>query len=88
VNDALGRASWAGAGGARPAITYAEANAVLFDAIAFLRDRPKEAGQTAEVAFSIIRVLESFKRGRGVARDEALEIVRTVGLAAYLANLK
>ena len=88
VNDALGQASWAGAGGARTAVSYAEANAVLFDAIAYLKDRQKEAGQTAEVAFSIIRVLESFKRGRGVARDEALEIVRTVGLAAYLTNLK
>jgi len=88
VNDALRRAPWIKAQGPRPEISYAEANAVLFDAIAYLRDRQKEAGQTAEVALSIIRVLESFKQGRGVARDEALEIVRTVGLADYLANLK
>jgi N-acetylmuramic acid 6-phosphate (MurNAc-6-P) etherase len=97
VNDALGRASWAGGGGAkasgggtgggeRPAVTYAEANAVLFDSIAYLKDRQKEAGQTAEVALSIIRILESFKRGQAVGHDEALEIVRTVGLANYLAK--
>jgi len=54
--------------------------------VLFLTDGLPTVGQTAEVAFSIIRVLESLKRGRGVARDEALEIVRTVGLAAYLAN--
>jgi N-acetylmuramic acid 6-phosphate etherase len=88
VNDALRRAPWIKAQGPRPEISYAEANAVLFDSIAYLKDRQKEAGQTAEVAFSIIRILESFKRGRAVGRDEALEIVRTVGLAAYLANVK
>jgi len=40
-------------------ITYAEANAVLFDAIDFLADRE---GQTGEVELSIIRILETFRR--------------------------
>jgi hypothetical protein len=68
-------------------LTYAEANAVLFDAIAFLKDKSREAGQTAEVAFSIIRILESFRTGRALGSDETLEIVRTVGLSSYLAGL-
>ncbi|HYA48784.1 MAG TPA: hypothetical protein VEG35_03710 [Burkholderiales bacterium] len=88
VNDVLGRPSWAGAHGRRQPITYAEANAVLFDAIAYLKDKPKEAGQTAEVAFSIIRILESLKRGRGVTPAETLEIVRAAGLSAYLSAIK
>ena len=52
VNDVLGRAEWVKAHGARDPITYGEANAVLYDAIAYLKDRQAEAGQTAEVAFS------------------------------------
>jgi N-acetylmuramic acid 6-phosphate etherase len=86
VNDALGRPSWIKAHGRREPVSYAEANAVLFDSIAFLKDKQAEAGQTAEVAYSIIRILESLKRGRGVDRDEALKIVRDPGLAAYLSR--
>ncbi len=88
VNDVLGRAGWTEAHGRRAPIAYAEANAVLFDAIGWLKDRQNEAGQTAEVAFSIIRILESLKEGRGVAREGALRIVRTVGLSAYLSAIK
>jgi len=85
VNDILGRSSWAKAYGPRDPVSYGEANAVLFDSISYLKDRQKEAGQTAEVAFSIIRILESLKERRGISREEALEIVRTTGLAGYLA---
>jgi N-acetylmuramic acid 6-phosphate (MurNAc-6-P) etherase len=88
VNDVLGRPDWVKANGARAPVTYGEANAVLFDAIAFLRDRQAEAGQTAEVAFSIIRILESLKQGRGIGRDETLAIVKDFGLSAYLESLK
>ncbi|HVP91001.1 MAG TPA: hypothetical protein VMS75_07265 [Terriglobales bacterium] len=87
ANDVLGRAGWVTAHGRRDPITYAEANAVLFDAIGWLKDRPSEAGQTAEVAFSIIRILESLRAGRRVAREEALRIVQTVGLSAYLSAI-
>jgi len=86
VNDVLGRPAWVEAHGRREPITYAEANAVLFDSIAYLKDKPKEAGQTAEVAFSIIRILESLKRGRDVTQAETLAIVRDTGLSAYLSN--
>ncbi|MBE0711809.1 MAG: hypothetical protein IH583_05445, partial [Candidatus Aminicenantes bacterium] len=65
-----------------------EANAVLFDSIAYLKDRQSETGQTAEVAFSIIRILESLKQERGLGREETLGIVKTVGLSAYLASIR
>jgi len=84
VNDALGRRAWIEAHGRRGAVSYGEANAVLFDSIAYLKDRQKEAGQTAEVALSIIRILESLKRRQAVPRDEALGIVRTTPLSDYL----
>lgn len=88
VNDVLSRPSWAKAYGRRNAITYSDANTVLFDSIAYLKDKQKEAGQTAEVAFSIIRILESLKQRRGVGPGETLEIVRTVGFASYLSGLR
>jgi len=88
VNDVLGRPGWVKAYGARAPIRYGEANAVLYDSIAYLKDRQTEAGQTAEVAFSIIRILESLKEKRGVSREEALALVKTPGLSAYLAGIK
>ena len=88
VNDALGTAAWVRAHGRREPVTYGEANAVLYDAIAYLRDKPAEAGQTAEVAFSIIRVLESLRQKRGVPRDEVLALVRSPGLGPYLSSLR
>ena len=42
------------------------------------------AGQTAEVALSIIRILESFKQKRGLTPGEALGVLRKTGLAGYL----
>jgi len=88
VNDVLGMAEWVKANGAREPITYGEANAVLYDAISYLKDKPAEAGQTAEVAFSIIRILESLKQKRGISREEALDLVKTPGLSNYLASLR
>ena len=88
VNDVLGTAEWVKANGARPPVTYGEANAVLYDAIEYLKGRQAEAGQTAEVAFSIIRILESLKQKRGVDRAEALALVKSAGLSAYLASAR
>ncbi len=88
VNDVLGLAGWVKANGGRDPISYGEANAVLFDSIAYLKDRQAEAGQTAEVAFSIIRILESLRQKRGVSHEETLETVKTVGLSAYLASFR
>ncbi|MCX6572484.1 MAG: hypothetical protein NTX99_00695, partial [Candidatus Aminicenantes bacterium] len=88
VNDVLGTAEWVKARGAREPVTYGEANAVLFDAIAYLKDKAADSGQTAEVAFSIIRILESLKQKRGLSREEALDLVKTVGLSGYLATVR
>jgi len=86
VNDVLGRPEWIKANGRREPISYGEANAVLFDSIAWVRNAPEAAGQTAEVALSVIRILESIKEKRGLSNDEAFAIVRRTGLAAYLAD--
>ena len=88
VNDVLARPEWVRANGGRELVSYGEANAVLYDSIAYLKDRQAEAGQTAEVALSIIRLLESLRQKRGIDRGEALGIVKTVGLSDYLASLK
>jgi N-acetylmuramic acid 6-phosphate etherase len=84
VNDALGRPEWVRANGRRKPVSYGEANAVLYDAVAFVKGRPDMAGQTAEVALSIIRVLESLKQRRGLKNEEALAILKRTGLGGYL----
>jgi len=88
VNDVLGRPEWVKTNGPRDPIRYGEANAVLYDSIAYLKDRQAEAGQTAEVAFSIIRILESLKQKRGLSHAEALELVKSPGLSSYLSSIK
>jgi N-acetylmuramic acid 6-phosphate etherase len=87
VNDALARPAWVKRRGSRDPITYGEANAVLFDSIAFLKDKRESVGQTAEVALSIIRILESWRQNRGVTNEEALDLVQKVGLGQYLASV-
>lgn len=88
INDVISGRRWREVHGETAPVTYAEANAVLFDAIAFLKDRQAEAGQTAEVAFSIIRALESLRRKSAVSREETLGVVKRTGLAAYLRVLR
>ena len=88
VNDVLRRPEWVKAYGARDPVRYGEANAVLYDAIAYLKDQPAAAGQTAEVAFSIIRILESLRQKRGLTHEEALDLVKSPGLSAYLSGIK
>lgn len=84
VNDCLRQPEWIKKYGRRPEISYGEANAVLYDSIAYLRDKQTVAGQTAEVALSIIRILESLRLKKGVTNEEALTILQQVGLADYL----
>ena len=82
ANDVLSRPDWVKLHGTRPAVSYGEANAILFDSIAFLKNRP---GQTAEVALSIIRILESLRRKQALSQAEALAIVLKTDLNKYLA---
>lgn len=86
VNDCLRRPEWIKKFGLRPPITYGEANAVLFDSMAFLKEKQEVAGQTAEVALSIIRILESLRQKKGVTNEEALTLVHSLGLAEYLSK--
>ena len=87
VNDTLSRPQWVKLHGIQKPISYDEANAVLFDSINFLKDKKDEAGQTAEVALSIIRILESFRRKRNLSNSDALDIVKKTGLSQYLAHI-
>ena len=87
VNDVLRHPQWVRPHGIRRPISYGEANAVLFDAINYLKNKKKEAGQTAEVAFSIIRILESFRLEKGLIRSKTLKIVKETGLSQYLSNV-
>lgn len=82
VNDALKQPQWIASPGLAEPVTFAEANTVLFDAIEYVRNR--DMGQTAEVALSIIRILEALRRQGPVSWDEAREILAGEGLAAYL----
>jgi N-acetylmuramic acid 6-phosphate (MurNAc-6-P) etherase len=82
VNDILGRPEWSATHGASAPITFAEANAVLMDAIDFVRSRGM--GQTAEVALSITRIIEALDRGMSVDWQEAQHVLDKEGLASYL----
>jgi hypothetical protein len=84
VNDVLGRPGWTKLYGSRRPVTYAEANAVLFDAVGYVKDNAGEAGQTAEVALSIIRILESLRLKKGFSAAQALAVVKGTGLGPYL----
>ena len=86
VNDVLGKAEWRARFGRTPLISYREANAVLFDAVDFLNDG-RHAGETAEVALSIIRILEARKRNSRVAWEDALTLFRRLGLEVYLSTV-
>jgi hypothetical protein len=87
VNDTLSRPHWVKLYGIQRPISYGEANAVLFDSIGFLKGKKDEAGQTAEVALSIIRILESLRLKRSFSNTEALSIVSATGLRQYLTNV-
>ncbi len=64
------------------AVTFAEANAVVMDAIEYVR--AEQMGQTAEVALSIIRIVEAVRRGACVSWPEARQILDAQGLAQFL----
>jgi hypothetical protein len=87
VNDVLQRPEWVKLHGIRKPISYGEANAVLFEAIDFLKYRKREAGQTAEVAISIIRILESLRHKGGISQRQALQIIQKTELSQYLSSV-
>lgn len=78
---------WVKLYGIRKPISYGEANAVLFESIGFLKDIKTKAGQTAEVALSIIRILESLRLKNGISQEESFKIVKDKGLSRYIYNV-
>ena len=56
---------------------------MLFDAIAWVK--AEGIAETAEVALSIVRIVESLRRGAAVGWHEARAILGRVGLAGFLA---
>ncbi len=81
VNDAVSQDEWAQKYGRTDAITYEQANAVLYDAMDFVS---KQAGQTSEVELSIIRILEVLRNDVFLGWEEVLSISETIGLEEYL----
>lgn len=84
VNDVLRQPQWVKLCGIHKPISYGEANAVLFEAIKFLKGGKNKAGQTAEVALSIIHILESLRLKKGISQEDAFKIVQNTGLSRYL----
>lgn len=85
VNDTLSQKEWIEKYGRYEPIGFAEANAVLFDAIEFVNS--SNLGQTAEVALSIIRILEALRRKEFVSWEDALQILQKEGLENFLLKL-
>lgn len=67
-------------------ISYAEANAVLFNAIDYVKKNETERQQTSEVALSIIRIVEAVHKGKFVSWEQAEEILFTQGLEVFCEN--
>jgi len=88
VNDAIQSPGWVEKYGIFKPISYGEANAVLFESLNFLKGDRVIPGQTAEVALSIIRILESLRQNKGLSQKEAFEIVKKKGLLQYLTDAK
>ncbi|MDD8027874.1 MAG: hypothetical protein PHI34_15350, partial [Acidobacteriota bacterium] len=86
INDVLAGPSWIKAFGARKPVAYGEANAVLFDVVAFFKGRQQEVGQAAEVPVTIIRILESLRTKAPLTNEDALAIYKKAGLAKFLAG--
>jgi N-acetylmuramic acid 6-phosphate etherase len=82
VNDILGQAEWTARHGQFEPVDFAEANAVVMDAIDYVRERAM--GQTAEVAMSIIRIVTAFERRGTVDWDDVRQILDSKGLALFL----
>ena len=84
VNDTISQKKWSNTVGHTEPISYAQANAVLFEAMDFLS---RKGGLASEVELSIIRTLEALKRHSRISWDEALSILQKEGLENHLTKL-
>jgi N-acetylmuramic acid 6-phosphate etherase len=76
VQEQFARRGW----GEAP--SFAECNAVLYDAMAWTAEQGH--ADTAEVALSIVRILEARRRNGSVTWDDAARLLQKSSLAAYL----
>jgi N-acetylmuramic acid 6-phosphate etherase len=84
VNAALKSNNWVKAIGKTQQISFADANAVLFDAIHYVQSQ-SAAPKTSEVALAIVRILESLKHHKNISWEQAEKILDQQTLAQYLA---
>ena len=85
VNTVLAGEAWRKKHGTTSPITYAEANAVLFDVIDHRASDPALAS-SPEVELAIVRILESLARQRAISLDDAAALLRARKLDAYLGD--
>jgi len=83
VNDVLADPSWIAEQGSFPPVTYAQANAVLFRAMDWTAAK---GGERSEVEMSILKILESRRRGRNVEWAACADLAEAPGLEGYLAR--
>jgi hypothetical protein len=81
VNDAVSQDEWARKWGKADPLTYEQANAVLFEAMDYVKEK---GGQTSEVELSILRILEALRNNVFLEWEEVLKISGTIGLEGYL----
>jgi len=86
VNDILNQSHWIKNYGITEPVTYGESNAILFDAITYVKGNPK-AGQISEVGLSIIRILETLKKSKSITWQASQDILEKQGLEKYLLDL-
>ncbi len=85
VNAVISHPKWIEACGNTSPITYAEANAILFDSIDYMQKTGQYAPESPEVALSIICALESLKHRQDISWEQAQAILKTGSLNLYLA---
>jgi len=83
VNAVLESPAWRDARGATEPLSYAEANAVLFEAIEQRRNAPG-AANLPEVELSVVAVLEALKAGKPIDWTAAAGQLKAQGLNDYL----
>lgn len=81
VNDSVSTEEWHKKYGQTEPITYAEANAILFDAMGFVK---KQGGEISEVELSIVRILEALRKKCFFSWEDAFHIKKEIGLEGYL----
>jgi N-acetylmuramic acid 6-phosphate etherase len=87
VNDVLSRPHWVKLYGVQKPISYGEANAVLYEALSFTENKRGRIDGEAEVALSVIRILESLRLKKPFSLEETFDVVQNKDLNHYLKTI-